>query len=1158
MIKKNIFFIVFLFWFLNSFAQEQILKATNHQKLRELSQEYEQHYLQNYQKAIQIAQLRGLPLIIKRTNGSQAYLDGMTDNGELLYIQNDNIEAAITTSADKIRAGGRMGLYLTGQGMKAGVWEVGAPNPDHQEYVGRVQQIDGATLSTNALEGNHANHVIGTIIAAGINPSAKGMAYKATADAYNATNDNAEMTNAATNGLLISNHSYGFLRGWDDGVWRGNQNISKDEDYLFGFYDSEARTWDQIAFNAPFYLICKSAGNERGDTGSQTGITAFDGNGGTGYDCISHEGIAKNVLTVGAVNPVTNYTGPNSVGMSSFSSWGPTDDGRIKPDLVANGVAVFSSFGYNNVSPATITNNQYGSLQGTSMSTPNAAGSLLLLQELHKDLNNGNFMRSATLKGLAIHTCLETGDSPGPDYRFGWGLLNVENAANVLLKKDNQSYVIDELTLNNGQTFERSFSSDGTSPIIATLCWTDPAGTPTANSLDPETLMLMNDLDMRIIAPDGTTNYFPWRLDPKLPSADSPNAAATQGDNFRDNVEKIELFNPPTGTYTLRITHKKANLVNNQQNFSLILTTKAIQNQRKAFYWVGRAGNWNDGAKWSLTSGGSAANQTPTLEDVVIFDNNSFNANNQVVNITPNAQCFSFAWLSNQNANLQFGGNTLEVNGSFYRQNNTLIFNDLANIKLSGTSAKLTNIVLENPDLPNANFIVDANNGNTTWSIKNPINIQGIHLQSGILDLNGHNLGVNELLISSNKSKTLNLNGRTLENLQKVEIGGTNLNLTTTNSILKFKNATGAASNQLIANHTFNEVNNAGGNLEIMGNNTFKNLILETSSALVLGNGSNQLITNNLDLKSTANNPMTISAKSGSASLTSNNIRRFCFNHLTISQVNALGQTKFVAGANSSLSNATGWTNANCADLLFADFNANFLCAGGISEFTNTSTGAPTQLNWNFDVAAGNTSTSTQSNPSFTYTQAGNYQVRLTISKGADNEVVTKTIAVTQPSNISKPTITYQDDILRSNVSAQSYQWYLNGNSIEGATSFFYQTTNPGNYVIEIRNTQCKFRSEPFVITSLEDLYTQEARNTTQVYPNPSAETMSLRFNNRFRGTVKVEILDVVGKPIHRLSGQKDDELYTMPLKTNDLRVGIYLLKINLAGIEYTQKVVRQ
>lgn len=69
--------------------------------------------------------------------------------------------------------------------------------------------------------------------------------------------------------------------------------------------------------------------------------------------------------------------------MSSFSSWGPTDDGRIKPDIVADGVSVFSTTATHDSS--------YGYKSGTSMATPNAAGSLLLLQELSQQLSPKSF-----------------------------------------------------------------------------------------------------------------------------------------------------------------------------------------------------------------------------------------------------------------------------------------------------------------------------------------------------------------------------------------------------------------------------------------------------------------------------------------------------------------------------------------------------------------------------------------------------------------------------------------------------------------------------------------------------------------------------------------------------------------------------------------------
>ena len=206
----------------------------------------------------------------------------------------------------------------------------------------------------------------GTLVAAGVNSGAKGMAPAAPLRAWDWNNDDSEMAAAAAAGLLVSNHSYGVATGWQynssDGnwYWYGNPGISPVEDADFGYYNDSAADWDQIARNAPGYLVFKSAGNDRGDSGPGAGgghyvwngsdwvwstATRDPDGGATGYDTLPPRSTAKNILVVGAVHDISGgYVSPGGVSPASFSSYGPTDDGRIKPDLVANGVGLTSSY----------------------------------------------------------------------------------------------------------------------------------------------------------------------------------------------------------------------------------------------------------------------------------------------------------------------------------------------------------------------------------------------------------------------------------------------------------------------------------------------------------------------------------------------------------------------------------------------------------------------------------------------------------------------------------------------------------------------------------------------------------------------------------------------------------------------------------------------
>lgn len=495
----------------------------------------------------------------------------ISETGAPLWRTTANANAAITTRAADLKVGGRIGSNLNGSGMVIGVWDGGGVRLNHREFVDRAIQRDVPT----SFNDNHATHVSGTMMAAGVNPSAKGMADGARLWAHDWNSDNSEMAARAAEGMLISNHSYAGSAGWrlNGNIWEwlGDTTVNDTLDYLFGYYAADSRLWDRIAERAPNYLIVKSAGNNRSVTGPAGGSrykivsvtpsvfstrnrqqrTPF-------YDCIPTEGTAKNILTVGAVTGISVYNGPSSVNITPVSSWGPTDDGRIKPDVVAKGQGMFSTGG-------TADDNYYYS-GGTSMSSPNVAGTLLLVQQLYEQ-SAGKYLRNSTLKGLTLHTARECGPNEGPDYMYGWGLVDAGAMADVIIgNKYNHGLV--ENTLQNNAVFDTIINVVATAgtPLVATICWTDPAGRVVPRVANDRTPKLVNDLDLRLISPSGI-EHLPYTLNPEIPTA-----AAVKADNFRDNVEKVYLGTvTESGQWHIRINHK-GTLTNGAQTYGLAIS----------------------------------------------------------------------------------------------------------------------------------------------------------------------------------------------------------------------------------------------------------------------------------------------------------------------------------------------------------------------------------------------------------------------------------------------------------------------------------------------------------------------------------------------------------------------------------------------------------
>lgn len=520
---------------------EEIRKTYNLSKLKTIENTTKEQKSNAKKEALDMAQIKGWPVTYTE-NGSFYELMSITKDNQPIYYKTHNQNAAISTRANYLNTGGGLGLELEGQGMKAYVWDGGWVHTTHQEFDGAGGEDRVSIGDDENQYSDHGTHVTGTIVASGVNPEAKGMAPQATAVSYRWNSDVPEVAAAAADGMLLSNHSYGY----------GASGIP---DSWFGAYLDDARDFDEIMYNAPYYLMVVSCGNDGSDGSSNA--DPIDGN--SQFDKLSGMSTTKNNISVANGRDAEIDAEGNLISMirNNGSSEGPTDDFRIKPDIIGNGTGLISPVG---------DSNNYGNYTGTSMSGPNVMGSLLLLQQHYNNVN-GAFMKASTLKGLALHTAddITTDNSNGatqalvgPDATTGWGLMNTKKAAEAINNNGFNSLIMEEV-LNEGDTYTISVRSDDLNPLLASISWTDVPGELSIGANDP-TPALVNDLDIRVT--QGDDSFEPW----KLTSINTND----KGDNIVDPYERVDVENA-SGDYTITVTHK-GTLADGPVNFSLVVT----------------------------------------------------------------------------------------------------------------------------------------------------------------------------------------------------------------------------------------------------------------------------------------------------------------------------------------------------------------------------------------------------------------------------------------------------------------------------------------------------------------------------------------------------------------------------------------------------------
>jgi hypothetical protein len=262
------------------------------------------------------------------------------------------------------------------------------------------------------------------------------------------------------------------------------------------------------------------------------------------YTSLSDAGSAKNILSVGGTQK--NQTDQ----MGDFSSWGPTRDGRLKPDIVAPGQGIVS----------TAPGGGYQPQDGTSMATPHISGIAALLIQRYRTVFNTQTLQPATVRAILIQTARDLQANhvyytPGPDFASGYGIADAEAAYNAIvsnrvLERTIANEATDQLTIN--------VAADQ-AELKVTLAWDDPSATLNAAT------QLVNNLDLELVTPNGDIQR-PWVLDPA-----SPANAATQGVDNLNNVEQVLVQNPAAGNWQVRV--RGTSVPTGPQRFSLVSNT---------------------------------------------------------------------------------------------------------------------------------------------------------------------------------------------------------------------------------------------------------------------------------------------------------------------------------------------------------------------------------------------------------------------------------------------------------------------------------------------------------------------------------------------------------------------------------------------------------
>lgn len=446
-------------------------------------------------------------------------IDAFSENDYVKYLdyipappEKEDIEGITLHRGNLLDSDHPLGRKYDGTGISMTIADDGAIGP-HIDLKGRVTQF--VTFDN----GGHGDMTTGIAMGAGnLNPRIQGMATGAYLYYYNISGY-PHIANAVSNfnnrGVVVSSTSY------SEGCNAG--------------YTSLTRAIDQQVRRNPEILHVFSAGNSAGlncNYGAGTGWGTITGGRKQG----------KSVIATGNLNYVGSIV--------SSSSRGPAYDGRIKPDICANGGSQMSI----------AANNSFQTGSGTSAAAPGLAGIAVQLYHGYKDLHGDTLPESGLIKAAMLNTARDLG-RPGPDFDYGWGRVNGHRA--MLLLEENR-YFDDTISQGNTHSYTINIGATNLQELNFMIYWTDyEAATSAATAL-------VNDIDLRVVSP-GNDTILPWILD-DTPNTASLSSNATRGNDDLNNVEQVSIDTVNSGNYTLLVSG--TNIPQGPQKFIIVWETR--------------------------------------------------------------------------------------------------------------------------------------------------------------------------------------------------------------------------------------------------------------------------------------------------------------------------------------------------------------------------------------------------------------------------------------------------------------------------------------------------------------------------------------------------------------------------------------------------------